>query len=560
MQQYDPYFMGKQGFNWFLGIVEDVNDPLRLGRVRVRVLGHYTDNLVEMPTNTLPWSHCLMPTTSASQTQTGQNPRLVPGSQVMGFFLDGEHMQNPVVMGSFHGIPESIGNISNGFTDPRTPAELANTPYTPANTVVSGESPKMQINEVSATDRSRFPRADFFNTSTTNILATNPPADASLLSNTDININETVLATDLFGIMPAKRNSRNSGHVDIALASGGKFNEPTPPFNAKYPYNNVMQTESGHVQEWDDTPGAERIHTYHRSGSFIEFHPDGTQVNKSVGKSYFLTNGESYTHVGLEMNQTVDGGGGLFVNAKRGNGRTYNVRVGAGASYDTIVEDGDYNITLPKGTMNITAANINLLANTNSTSTISIKANILDINPLGAMYTENTTGSKNETVQGSKVVSAGSISHSSGLGPYGISSGGAYSISVGQTSDEVVLNSQASLTAKSVSTLTGGIVHQVGILPVLGSIEIDLLGSINITSTTGPLGVTIGATVGPTSIDGALVQIGGLTAVDPLIKSVTFFTDFMTHLHLSPFGPTGGVTPDYATKIMGALSTKAFTA
>lgn len=57
--------------------------------------------------------------------------------------------------------------------------------------------------------------------------------------------------------------------------------EPDSPYNAKYPYNKTYQSESGHVIEIDDTEGAERIHIYHRSGSFVEFHPDGTIVKKS---------------------------------------------------------------------------------------------------------------------------------------------------------------------------------------------------------------------------------------------------------------------------------------
>ena len=38
-------------------------------------------------------------------------------------------------------------------------------------------------------------------------------------------------------------------------------------------FNKVFETESGHVQEFDDTPGQERIHTYHRSGTFHEVDP-----------------------------------------------------------------------------------------------------------------------------------------------------------------------------------------------------------------------------------------------------------------------------------------------
>ena len=37
-------FMGRDGFIWFAGVVEDRNDPLKLGRCRVRCLGYHTED------------------------------------------------------------------------------------------------------------------------------------------------------------------------------------------------------------------------------------------------------------------------------------------------------------------------------------------------------------------------------------------------------------------------------------------------------------------------------------------------------------------------------------
>ena len=50
-------FMGKDGFVWFVGVVEDRQDPQKLGRVRVRCLGHHTEDNVKLPTADLPWAH-----------------------------------------------------------------------------------------------------------------------------------------------------------------------------------------------------------------------------------------------------------------------------------------------------------------------------------------------------------------------------------------------------------------------------------------------------------------------------------------------------------------------
>jgi hypothetical protein len=60
-------------------------------------------------------------------------------------------------------------------------------------------------------------------------------------------------------------------------------NRDTPP---EYPYNNVTETESGHLFELDDTPGRERVRLNHRTGTFIEMQADGTEVHKIVGDGY----------------------------------------------------------------------------------------------------------------------------------------------------------------------------------------------------------------------------------------------------------------------------------
>ncbi len=70
------------------------------------------------------------------------------------------------------------------------------------------------------------------------------------------------------------------------------------------PFNHVKETESGHIQEFDDTPGAERIQTYHRSGTFEEIHPDGTRVVKVVAKNYTVIMGENDIHI-VHRTQTV---------------------------------------------------------------------------------------------------------------------------------------------------------------------------------------------------------------------------------------------------------------
>ena len=85
-------------------------DPLRLGRCKVRAFGYHSSDIKEQPTNTLPWALPMMPITSAGQTAVGESPTgPVEGTWVMGFFRDGDDMQEPIYMGTIPGIPEGPG-------------------------------------------------------------------------------------------------------------------------------------------------------------------------------------------------------------------------------------------------------------------------------------------------------------------------------------------------------------------------------------------------------------------------------------------------------------------
>jgi len=88
----------------FTGVVEDIMDPLKLGRVRVRVFGLHTDDKTLIPTEALPWATVSMPVTGASMSGIGQSPTgLLPGSWVIITFRDPDN-QYPIVISSFHHI------------------------------------------------------------------------------------------------------------------------------------------------------------------------------------------------------------------------------------------------------------------------------------------------------------------------------------------------------------------------------------------------------------------------------------------------------------------------
>jgi hypothetical protein len=74
----------------------------------------------------------------------------------------------------------------------------------------------------------------------------------------------------------------------------------------------VLETESGHIQEFDDTPGYERINTYHRSGTFTEIDPNGVQVNYVVGDSFVVIERNGCISVKGECNLTVEGNVNIY--------------------------------------------------------------------------------------------------------------------------------------------------------------------------------------------------------------------------------------------------------
>lgn len=98
--------LGQEGFRWYIGVVEDIQDPKKLGRVKVRVLNE-DDALA---TDQLTWAHILMPNTSACVDGVGDSPNLAVGSRVIGFYLDGEEKQQPMILGSFPTIPSNDDN------------------------------------------------------------------------------------------------------------------------------------------------------------------------------------------------------------------------------------------------------------------------------------------------------------------------------------------------------------------------------------------------------------------------------------------------------------------
>ena len=89
-------FYGDQT-RWFMGeVVDNENDPLEIGRVRVRVYGVYDT----IPDEDLPWAQIVVPVTQGVHEGKGQNLGILVGTQVFGMFLDGKNSQLPMVIGT----------------------------------------------------------------------------------------------------------------------------------------------------------------------------------------------------------------------------------------------------------------------------------------------------------------------------------------------------------------------------------------------------------------------------------------------------------------------------
>ena len=332
-------FMGKNGFQWFVGVVEDRQDPKTLGRLRVRCLGYHTEGLDKLPTADLPWAHVMNPITSATVSGLGQTPLgAVEGTWVVGFFQDGSDAQQPIIIGTLPGVPSELPDTGakKGFMD------------------TGGNYPKYK----DETDVNR--------------LAVNAKSEASGNKEaTEDNPHSSLTirkADRTTKIGQADFNPVDLGRAFLSPISlegddGTEFNEPETPYNATYPYNHVYESEAGHIREIDDTVGAERIHERHASGSGYEIGPDGTKVTRHKLDNYDLTYGQQYTHIRGSQSTTVNGGVKVYVNASGEGadgppGQTvqkyhYTIQVGKNANVNIQVDKGNVNVVTSDGDINL---------------------------------------------------------------------------------------------------------------------------------------------------------------------------------------------------------------
>lgn len=211
---------------WFIGVVEDRDDPLMIGRVRVRCFNVHSFNISEVPTNMLPWAIPLQNIISTALGGVGLAPVGIKlGATVMGVFVDGPDAQIPIIFGTMAGLPGGINEQK--FSDVPAPTRgIANYP------------------------------------------------------------------------------------------NNFEQKEPQTKFSgtAKYPYNLAMVTESGHIIEFDNTPGEERIHVRHKTGSYVQVDKTGHITIKSVADHNNVVKKDFHEFIGGSADIDIEGS--LTIKAK----------------------------------------------------------------------------------------------------------------------------------------------------------------------------------------------------------------------------------------------------
>lgn len=117
-----PNFLGKESFRWFIGRVTDYKQTDKNGyKAKVRIIGYHPDSKNVIDDDELPWAHVLVPLGSGSGTGgTGVSFNARGSETVIGFFMDGDNGQQPVIIGSlFSGYDivnyNSFDEGTNGF-------------------------------------------------------------------------------------------------------------------------------------------------------------------------------------------------------------------------------------------------------------------------------------------------------------------------------------------------------------------------------------------------------------------------------------------------------------
>jgi hypothetical protein len=359
-----------------------------------------------------------------------------------------------------------------------------------------------------------------------------------------------------------------------------KIEQPPSAYAAVYPFNHVYESESGHLIEIDDTPTKERLHWYHRSGTFTEFHPKGIRVDRTMGHHYDMVSGNKNTITMGEENRITTDDSVTTVGAKLTMTASKDIRIRSEAG----------SVTLDSGQGITTVSGNHVLIDAKNTLVLK-----------GAKIVRDDDSAEDE-VKGNYALNVKGGLNQSGASINSKTPGGSIEV-VGQSKEQIVTGSKKTVVSgasllfgdttaidttatvgKVVTSVTtpgpvSGIASQIGPGGSVCKIEQSGIGDIDIKSITGPSGVTIFATKeavlqgiaqaavkaaiiaikaeGQVTIDGQNIQVGGAT--EPMVLGKSFMSDLMAkHTHESSVGPTTGISPSFTSKIQSSLSKKCF--
>lgn len=247
---------------FYIGIVEENIDPLKLGRLRIRVLGIHTENKAQVGTpnqllltEELPWAIPAYPISNSNIDGISDFSGIEKGTKVFVFFLD-RFKQKPVYFGVMPFILDEQPDYEQGFSDP------------------DGEHPNDEYKDESSISR---------------------------LARNEKIADKTYVKT--------RKDNKTTFTVNEV-----EIEEPEPGYAAQYPYNRVIETKSGIIIELDSTKDAERIHIYHPKNTFTEIYPDGSKVTKTKGNNFDITLQDKFIDVEGNLSMKVKGAASIEIN------------------------------------------------------------------------------------------------------------------------------------------------------------------------------------------------------------------------------------------------------
>lgn len=294
MDHNNSFFYG-DSTRWFLGEVVNIDDPDYLARVQVMIYGVHD----RIDHEDLPWALVSTPTNEGGTMGYGNPLGIQVGARVIGLFLDGPDSQLPIVLGSipkveFQYIEEKIEK------DPRLNPTI-----------------KESLNNHYRKDKG----------------------------------NPTYRSTNhlTHGFTGGFLGQAHPYYVE------NEIGVPDDPYDPKYPNNKVYQTEGnnlnehfGHIKEYDDTAGKERIYERHSAGTFYQINPNGDLVLHVIGAEdggnrYTVIANDDSLHVKGNVKIVVDNNADISVKgaATMSVGKNATVTVGGET---TVLSKKDINV------------------------------------------------------------------------------------------------------------------------------------------------------------------------------------------------------------------------